>query len=49
MIKMIAASEGNRHDIDCPLCREKYGSTNGKGQEEVVPLALLDAMYGTEH
>ena len=22
------------HDIACPLCREKYGSTNGKYQEE---------------
>ena len=21
------------HDIACPLCREKYGSTNGKHQE----------------
>ena len=27
------------HDIACPLCREKYGSTNGKHQEEEgVPL-----------
>ena len=22
------------HDIACPLCREKYGNTNGKHQEE---------------
>ena len=22
------------HDIGCPLCREKYGNTNGKRQEE---------------
>ena len=22
------------HDIACPLCREKYGSTNGKYQEQ---------------
>ncbi len=22
------------HDIACPLCREKYGNTNGKKQEE---------------
>lgn len=22
------------HDIECPLCREKYGNTNGKHQEE---------------
>ena len=27
------------HDIACPLCREKYGSTNGKHQEEEgIPL-----------
>lgn len=34
------------HDIACPLCREKYGNTNGKYQEtEGVPLVeafLLD-------
>ena len=22
------------HDIACPLCRDKYGNTNGKHQEE---------------
>lgn len=28
------------HDIACPLCREKYGGTNGKRQEsEGMPLA----------
>ena len=28
------------HDIACPLCREKYGNTNGKNQEqEGIPLA----------
>ena len=28
------------HDIACPLCREKYGNTNGKNQErEGMPLA----------
>ena len=28
------------HDIACPLCREKYGNTNGKYQEaEGVPMA----------
>lgn len=27
------------HDIACPLCREKYGNTNGKHQEtEGIPL-----------
>jgi adenosyl cobinamide kinase/adenosyl cobinamide phosphate guanylyltransferase len=32
------------HDIACPLCREKYGSTNGKHQEregEVLVRAFL--------
>ena len=29
------------HDIACPLCRKKYGNTNGKLQErEGIPLAL---------
>ena len=28
------------HDIACPLCREKYGNTNGRYQEEEgVPMA----------
>ena len=35
------------HDIACPLCREKYGNTNGKNQErEGAPLVrdfLADA------
>lgn len=30
------------HDIACPLCREKYGSTNGKYQEVEGP-ALVKA------
>lgn len=25
------------HDIACPLCRKKYGNTNGKYQEQEVP------------
>ena len=25
------------HDISCPLCREKYGDTNGKKQEQESP------------
>lgn len=25
------------HDIACPLCREKYGNTNGKNQERESP------------
>lgn len=29
------------HDIACPLCREKYGNTNGKYQEiEGIPLTI---------
>ena len=34
------------HDIACPLCREKYGNTNGKYQEKegekLVPEFLRD-------
>ena len=30
------------HDIACPLCREKYGNTNGKLQEEEgIPLVRV--------
>lgn len=30
------------HDISCPLCREKYGDTNGKHQEpESAPLVKV--------
>lgn len=28
------------HDISCPLCREKYGNTNGKKQELESPLLV---------
>ena len=35
------------HDIACPLCREKYGDTNGKHQEaEGVPM-VRDFLRGT--
>ena len=30
------------HDIACPLCREKYGNTNGKYQEEEGFLLVKD-------
>lgn len=30
------------HDIACPLCREKYGNTNGKHQEEEGVLLVKD-------
>ena len=30
------------HDIACPLCRQKYGNTNGKHQEEEgIPLVNI--------
>ena len=32
------------HDIACPLCREKYGDTNGKHQELESP-ALVEAFF----
>ena len=36
------------HDIACPLCREKYGSTNGKLQEKESPALLADFFAGTD-
>ena len=39
------------HDISCPLCREKYGNTNGKHQEEesgpLVEAFFADLPVGT--
>ena len=32
------------HDIACPLCREKYGDTDGKHQERESP-ALVEAFF----
>ena len=32
------------HDIACPLCREKYGDTNGKHQE-LESLPLVEAFF----
>ena len=32
------------HDIACPLCREKYGDTDGKHQELESP-ALVEAFF----
>ena len=29
------------HDIACPLCREKYGNTNGKYQEQEGPALVI--------
>ena len=35
------------HDIACPLCREKYGNTNGKFQEEEGGLMVRDFLADT--
>lgn len=32
------------HDISCPLCRKKYGNTDGRHQEEESP-ALVEAFF----
>lgn len=34
------------HDIACPLCREKYGNTNGKNQEREGALLVRDFLAG---
>lgn len=34
------------HDISCPLCREKYGNTDGKHQEEESP-ALISSFFSS--
>jgi len=36
------------HDIACPLCREKYGNTNGKHQEEEGPALVRDFLRDSE-
>ena len=35
------------HDIACPVCREKYGNTNGKHQETEGALMVCDFLKGT--
>ena len=35
------------HDIACPLCREKYGNTNGKYQEEEGITLVRKFLSGT--
>lgn len=35
------------HDIACPLCREKYGNTNGKHQEEEGAWLVRDFLADT--
>lgn len=36
------------HDIACPLCREKYGSTNGKMQEKEGVLLAEEFLKDTD-
>ena len=35
------------HDIACPMCREKYGNTNGKHQEEEGTRMVKDFLLDT--
>lgn len=35
------------HDIACPLCREKYGNTNGKYQEAEGEVLVRDFLADT--
>ena len=35
------------HDIACPLCRDKYGNTNGKHQENEGTQMVRDFLYDT--
>lgn len=35
------------HDISCPLCREKYGNTNGKLQEHEGPALVAEFFAGS--
>lgn len=35
------------HDIACPLCREKYGNTNGKHQEVEGAVMVRDFLHDT--
>ncbi len=36
------------HDIACPLCREKYGNTNGKYQEEEGALMVREFLSDSD-
>ena len=35
------------HDIACPLCREKYGSADGKHQEQEGPALTIPFLKGS--
>ncbi len=36
------------HDIACPLCRKKYGNTNGKYQEKEGAIMVKDFLADTD-
>lgn len=36
------------HDIACPLCRKKYGNSNGKYQEQEGPALVYDFFENTD-
>ena len=36
------------HDIACPLCREKYGNTDGKHQEREGEVLVREFLWGTD-
>lgn len=36
------------HDIACPLCREKYGNTNGKHQEQEGEVLVRDFLKDSD-
>lgn len=37
------------HDIACPLCREKYGNTNGKNQERESEILVRNFLANFEY
>lgn len=45
--QFIAEVAAITHDIACPLCREKYGNTDGKHQEEEGAVLVRKFLKGT--
>ncbi len=45
--QFIAEVAAITHDIACPLCREKYGNTDGKHQEEEGAVLVRGFLKGT--
>ena len=37
------------HDIACPLCREKYGNTNGQSQETEGMILAEEFLKGSDY